>query len=109
MPAAVACRFPVTTAMDDLRDWNNALQADIHPRRVIQMKAKMIVSIAALALFSLSALAGDKEEKEKTKIRGAATQTLQDLSTSCNPEPRQPSKSRPVMPSSRTSGPIFWW
>jgi len=43
------------------------------------MKAKMIVTIAALALFSLSALAGDKEEKEKTKIRGAATQTLQDL------------------------------
>jgi len=43
------------------------------------MKAKMMVSIAALALFSVSALAGDKEEEKKTKIRAASTQTLQDL------------------------------
>ena len=43
------------------------------------MKAKMMVSIAALALFSISAVAGDKDEEKKTKIRAASTQTLQDL------------------------------
>jgi len=43
------------------------------------MKAKMILTTAILALFSLSAVAGDKEEEKKTKVRTAATQTLQDL------------------------------
>ena len=43
------------------------------------MKTKMMVSIAVLALFSVSALAGDKEEQKKTKIRTATTQTLNDL------------------------------
>ena len=43
------------------------------------MNAKMIVTIAALALFSVSALAGDKEDESKAKIRAAKDQTLQDL------------------------------
>ena len=43
------------------------------------MKARTIVTIAALALFSMSALAGDKEEQKKAKIRAARDQTLQDL------------------------------
>jgi len=44
------------------------------------MKAKLIVTIAALALFSTSVLAGDKDDAEKkAKIRAARDQTLQDL------------------------------
>ena len=43
------------------------------------MKLKMIASVVALALLSVSVARADDPEKEKAKIRQAATQTLGEL------------------------------
>jgi lipid-binding SYLF domain-containing protein len=43
------------------------------------MKAKIVVAIAVLALFSTCVRAGENEDEKKTKIRAASSQTLQEL------------------------------
>ena len=57
------------------------------------MKLKMIASVVALALLSVSVARADDPEKEKAKIRQAATQTRNPL----------------VMQCLRTSERTCWW